>query len=614
MHDGQSAHQRSLLRRLKLFGVIAAAVMIGLLGLTGWQDYHARIVSAQSQCLVAVRTLASHEARRFQAADVALAQLADRLTEIMRIGDPPAVVVRGLLAATADSQPILRSIAFDTTDGRRVAHSAGPVGTVLDWPRLDEAFLRNLVVQDPARLVFLSPPAGERRGMAGARTVAAPDDGVAGVLVVDLVAEVFVQFYGLAGQELPLEVALLSADGRIMAASADFPGRNPAGPGRELSGTIALPPPGAPAGTFPVTVAGEDVVAAVMAVPGWPFIVMAVTSRGPLLWDWYLIVGLLAVAGLFIVGVVTVAVRVMSGNIGRLLETEEALRQRVVDLEISKLRLQRQGEEVAALADQLYLAREEAVAARCAADTANQAKSEFLARMSHELRTPLNAILGFSEIMKESEGFAETAETFTQYACDIHDSGVHLLAVINDILDLAKVEAGRMELAEEPVDLAYAARSMTRLVRETARRRGLAVETRIPPQVPRIRSDQRVVKQMLLNLLSNSLKFTPSGGTITIAIARRDGGVEVTVRDTGIGIAEEHFAKVLEPFGQVTQHGEERVEGTGLGLPLVKSFIEAQAGRFTLESEVGRGTTVTLWFPPDRVLNGGDSSALRATG
>jgi signal transduction histidine kinase len=344
-------------------------------------------------------------------------------------------------------------------------------------------------------------------------------------------------------------------------------------------------------------------------VAGWPLVVMVATDTDLLIWDWAFVAGALGLAGILVAAGTAVTLRLAARYLSRLADTETELRLHVVDLEISRLQLQQQGEEATGLAEALYVAREEAEqarfeaeSARRAADQANQAKSEFLARMSHELRTPLNAILGFAEIMKEGIGAAGKNDTYTQYSQDIFDSGSHLLSVINDILDLSKVEAGRFELAEEQVDLQYAAKSVAKLVRETAAKRGLKMLVEAPGDIPRIRSDQRVVRQMLLNLLSNSLKFTPRGGSVFVQVAGDGDGIAVQVRDTGIGIDEQHIAKVLQPFGQVRDPSTEDVQGTGLGLPLVKSFIEAQGGRFELASRVGEGTTVTLWFPPERII------------
>jgi PAS domain S-box-containing protein len=237
------------------------------------------------------------------------------------------------------------------------------------------------------------------------------------------------------------------------------------------------------------------------------------------------------------------------------------------------------------------------------ADSANRAKSEFLANMSHELRTPLNAIMGFSEITKDRL-YGERSDKYFDYARDIFNSGALLLSLIDDILDLAKIEAERMELHEEIVDLAALLQSSVLLLRQKADAAALRVVTRIADRLPPVRADQRRLKQIILNLLSNAIKFTPAGGTISISAGVRDsdGMLEIVVRDTGIGIAPDHLAMVLEPFGQVQNIFTRRHEGTGLGLPLVKALTELHGGSCTLTSGLGQGTEVVIALPRERLI------------
>jgi signal transduction histidine kinase len=242
------------------------------------------------------------------------------------------------------------------------------------------------------------------------------------------------------------------------------------------------------------------------------------------------------------------------------------------------------------------------VAARDQADLANRAKSEFLANISHELRTPLNAVLGFSEVICH-EMFGPVGVTrYKEFAQDIHDSGMHLLSIINDILDLAKIEAGRLELHDELISVEALFDAVQRIVRERVRNAGLRIAAEIAPDLPPIRADQRALKQILLNLLSNAVKFTPAGGQITLqATVEPDGGVAFRVRDTGIGIAAGDLSKALEPFGQVDSSLARKYEGAGLGLPISRALVELHRGRFALASEPGVGTTVTFSLPPDRI-------------
>jgi signal transduction histidine kinase len=228
-------------------------------------------------------------------------------------------------------------------------------------------------------------------------------------------------------------------------------------------------------------------------------------------------------------------------------------------------------------------------------EVASQHKSEFLANMSHELRTPLNAIIGFSEVLAARMFGAVNAKQ-AEYLQDILESGQHLLSLINDILDLSKIEAGRMELEAADFDLPSAIENALILVRERASRRGITLASTVDEHLGLIRGDERKVKQVLLNLLSNALKFTPEGGRIDVRAALRDGRAEVSVADTGVGIAPEDQEAVFEEFRQVGT-ADKKVEGTGLGLALSRKFVELHGGRLWVESERGRGATFTFTLP-----------------
>jgi signal transduction histidine kinase len=228
-------------------------------------------------------------------------------------------------------------------------------------------------------------------------------------------------------------------------------------------------------------------------------------------------------------------------------------------------------------------------------EAASRHKSEFLANMSHELRTPLNAVIGFSEVLLQRM-FGELNDKQDEYLKDIYASGQHLLSLINDILDLSKIEAGRMELAAAPFHLPSALENAVTLVRERAGRHGIALELDVEPGLGDLVGDERKIKQVVLNLLSNAVKFTPEGGRIGLKAARRDGAVEISVSDTGIGIAPEDQAAIFEEFRQVGSDERKR-EGTGLGLTLSRKFVELHGGRIRVESAIGRGSTFTFTLP-----------------
>jgi signal transduction histidine kinase len=229
-------------------------------------------------------------------------------------------------------------------------------------------------------------------------------------------------------------------------------------------------------------------------------------------------------------------------------------------------------------------------------EAASRHKSEFLANMSHELRTPLNAIIGFSEVLGERM-FGELNDKQAEYVQDILSSGRHLLSLINDILDLSKVEAGRMELELSRFDLPAAIGSAVILVRERATRHGLGLDVSVDDRLGLFVGDERKIRQVLLNLLSNAVKFTPEGGRITVRAVPANGSVEVSVSDTGIGIAQDDQEAIFQEFRQVGTDYARKREGTGLGLALARRFVDLHGGRLWVKSRPGEGSTFTFTLP-----------------
>ena len=235
------------------------------------------------------------------------------------------------------------------------------------------------------------------------------------------------------------------------------------------------------------------------------------------------------------------------------------------------------------------------------AETANQAKSAFLANMSHELRTPLNAILGFADVIKNAM-MGPVSDRYRQYAADIFFSGNHLLNLVDEILDLSKLEAGKFELQEDVVDLADLGRTALHLVESMAAKAGVALLVTGPSIGPFIRGDRGRLQQVLTNILSNAIKFTESGGRVHIAIRETGDGARLEVQDTGIGMTAEQSEKALELFGQIESSIAHKFKGTGLGLPIAKRFVELHGGKLVVKSQPDVGTVVTVTFPQDRTV------------
>ena len=245
------------------------------------------------------------------------------------------------------------------------------------------------------------------------------------------------------------------------------------------------------------------------------------------------------------------------------------------------------------------------------AEQANKAKSAFLANMSHELRTPLNAIMGFSEVMKEQHLGPVHNPRYLGYAADIHASGRYLLGIINDILDLAKIEAGKMSLENaEEFALRHSLESSLGMVADLGGKYGVRVIGELPPEHVRLVAVDRMIRQIVINLVGNAIKFTPAGGSVTVSgAATPGGGYAVTVQDSGIGMTQEEIAQALTPFGQIENKMTATHNGTGLGLPLAKAMLELHDGTLDISSRPGHGTRIVLNFPAIRIRTGRSAAA-----
>ena len=257
--------------------------------------------------------------------------------------------------------------------------------------------------------------------------------------------------------------------------------------------------------------------------------------------------------------------------------------------------------ERAEMVSGLQAAKDDSDRERARAASAGHAKSQFLSNMNHELRTPMNAILGFSELIK-SKAFGDSIEKYTEYAEIIHESGQNLLSLINDMLDLAKIEGGRLSLREADVNVSSLIGEIVDASQPKAKESSISLVKKVAPRFPKVRADERGLRQIVSNLLSNALKYTPPGGCVTVfAQIEPDGRLALGVEDTGIGIAKEDQAMVFDRFGQGRHDVTTADKGTGLGLAIVKGFAEAHDGKVVLESELGTGTRVTAYLPAARV-------------
>ena len=558
-----------VLKRTLAVSILLAAIAL----LAGWWSYTLTLRNAIDRLYGEATLLAEHAGRSLEAVDMTLKTLVERIEAEWRDGRPPDARHHEALRRKVGEMPQVTGMQVIGADGRLLADQldSGREGSDLSG----RAYVRAHREGSPPRQIFIGDPVrGRITGKAFATAsyaLLAPDGRFGGVVAATFDPFYYRRFY--RRQNPPgrqHDVALVDEEGIILASSADF------------ASTVGVPSDGPtaaggfrPAATpggylrFALPSSGAVYIAYLVRVPTVAFYAFVGLPEREALDNWRSLAFGLAAAWLL-------------GTLGFAAAFTAIWRRE------TQRRAAFAAEEKAHL---------EARRALANAEAANAAKSRFLAHISHELRTPLNAILGFSEVIRDRM-IGGDARRDSEYAALIHKSGSHLLQIINDLLDLSRIEAGKMPIRPERLDVAELLKNAGFLASRDLTDRKVEMTTEVPAGCPPLFADQRAAKQMLVNLLSNAVKFSPRGGTVRVsAVPCGDGGIDITVRDQGSGIPAEKLHSLYEPFGlaggEITGYGQ----GTGLGLPLVKSLIELHGGSIAVTSTEGEGTVVTLAFP-----------------
>ncbi|MBM3534927.1 MAG: hypothetical protein FJX60_18015 [Alphaproteobacteria bacterium] len=533
-----------------VLAILAAAVLVA-----SWLRYGA-VADQRARLDDVAAVLAEHAARTVDSIDVVLGVLAERIAIVSAGGTPTAEELRDLLRDRIAAQPHVRGVLY--VDARGVGRGDSDVAPPRPLDASDRGYFRHHQQGAGGGLFIDAPVASRVSGqwrIVLSRRVQSADGEFLGVVVAGIDPATFADVYrGLAIGGTGT-ISLLRADGRLMARH---------------------PPDDQAMGEPVVSVRAEDsrFLTAMRTLDRHPLTVLIVVPIREALASWERQVTVIVAATIVALLVLGLIGFVLIDQAGRLESTFVALAG----------------------------ARDEAVRARLREEDASRAKSSFLANTSHELRTPLNAILGFSEMFRD--GHAGTLEPKQRgYAASIHDAGSHLLGLISDLLDMAKIEARELQLRETIVDMAGIIADGVKLTGSRATERGVVVIPRVEGESIRIRGGAQRLRQIILNLLTNAIKFTPAGGRVWVD-ASVDAGRRptLTVSDTGIGMTEEEIQIALTPFQQVESPFTREHEGTGLGLPIVKALVELHGGYLKIESERDGGTRVTVSLPAARLV------------
>ncbi len=587
--------------------IMAVSVIALFLLVFIWiQDRNARLDAAFQASIEDAQTAAEHAARTFETVEITLGMFARHMGN--NLGPVGRLEVRPLeLQGAIEDLQHVSAITVANPDGRiifssddeRVEARQASVERYLSHYRTTGSTILHVVPWQPNPD---SDPAIEPITIAAGIEDSAGNFN--GLMIAEVDPDFFRDFYELTiGGDRRFGAALLTNSFRVISNSSHF-----SETADDLLGeTVSFGSPRAGRSVLPSVLVGESdmdsgYVGATVPIAGWPLLALVTYAPNEILKQSLGIRVGLAAAAVVVILAGLVAFLILSRNYGKqhrafvqLEESRRELAHQVVELEDSQARLEKQGDQLKDMAEELILAKQ-------SAEQGNRAKSNFLAQMSHELRTPLNAILGFSEIIRDQIFGADCPDRYVSYADDIHSSGRHLLDIINDILDLSKIEAGKMELIEEIVDISEVVEEVRRILAPRADDSGLGLVTDLPPTLPHMRADRRAVKQILINLLGNAIKYTPSGGSVTVSVAIAEGACRISVADTGIGISDEDMPNVLLPFGQVSAVDRSK-GGTGLGVPIVSALARLHGGDLQVQSTPDIGSTFIVTLPRERILS-----------
>jgi signal transduction histidine kinase len=530
-------------------------------------------------------TLAEQADRSFQSVDLVISSvvaeigaedITDSASFVRKMGGQDTHL---LLREKMSGVPQLDAVTVISRDGKLVNFSRS-------WPVpevdvSDRDYFQALTA-DPKLKSYVSAPVANRGNGAWtiflARRVNGANGELLGLILGAIEMRYFEDFYRAISLGDGSTIAIQRLDGVML---ARFPPTDDIGKtfsnaqhllGNGVSGTVRELSP----------IDGQMRLKAAHLVTNYPMLALATKTEEAALANWRDIARLMSLGALGC----AISIALAGIAVGRTWQNQAMLAS-------AQAELLRQQERTAAY-DALRVAKE-------AAEAANHAKSQFLATMGHELRTPLNAIIGLSELISEEIAGPLGNDRYRVYANDIHESGDHLLGIINDILDLSKAESGNLHLSERAIELSVVVAAVCRPIRQRITEAQLSFAVNIPPGDINLRADERMLKQILLNLLSNAVKFTPPGGQIQLDVTVDSSDIAFAIKDTGIGIPAEHLDRILHPFVQVDSSLSRAHEGTGLGLPLVKAMAELHGGSLRLDSQVGRGTTATVRLPLSRV-------------